>query len=180
VIRVAERAFSDKNVGVNDEPWLRSWLQKVAHRLAEKGYERFDPAVYEPLGFKYAARRTESTALGLGSREDFFIFAETRDLDAQRLSNFTTYAFDFADANTTFGRTRSSNVLCYAVAVTEDLDPQLALHIQRTAPQVRFGAVEMTVAFDLASGQLAYFQGTSLWGLFYCDEMRREIVEVLS
>lgn len=68
----------------------------------------------------------------------------------------------------------------YAVAVTENLDPQLALHIQQTAPPVRFGAVEMAVAFDLASGQLAYFQGTSLWGLFYCDEMRREIIQVLS
>ena len=164
---------------MNFGPWLQSWLQGVAERLATKGYSRFDPTVYDPLGIKYAARRTRPGALGLGSVDDFFILAVIEELDAARLHDFSSYSFQFADSNTDGVRGFFLNLLCYPVAVTEKLDPRLAKQVQQTAPPIHRDAVVMPTVFDLATGQFAYFRGTSLWTLGYGDEMRGEIETTL-
>ena len=66
-------------------------------------------------------------------------------------------------------------VFSFAVAITENLNPQLAEYIRRTTPPKHWAANELPVVFDLANANLCYFEGTPLWGAAYYAGFRREI-----
>jgi hypothetical protein len=67
------------------------------------------------------------------------------------------------------------SVFCYAVAITERIDPGLADWVRNTAPPKHWASNEIPIVFDLADGNLCYFEKTPLWGAAYYAGIRREI-----
>ena len=153
------------------------WLQHVSPKLAANGFQPLPPEVYQPLSYKYAVRRSRFEITKFGMAESFFMFAEIPDLRADVMQSFSATSFGLANQNkvTPLPNGLFACVFCYAVAMTERLDPAVAAHIKTTAPVKHWASNEIPVVFDLASGELCYFEGTPVWGAAYYAGFRREI-----
>ncbi|MBV9241319.1 MAG: hypothetical protein JO314_04850 [Acidobacteria bacterium] len=153
------------------------WLQHVSQKLAANGYSPLDPSIYLARGIKYAVRRSGFELSKFGMVDRFFVFGEAEHLDAQTLQNFSTFAFNFANANKSNPMPNGFFMctFCFPVMITENLDPQLASYVQQNCPPKHWAAQELPAVFDLTTGQLAYFTSTPLWGAAYFAGMRSEI-----
>lgn len=158
---------------MNSTPFLQSASQK----LAANGYGPLQPQVYQPLGFKYAVRRSRFEVLKFGMAESFFLFAEIPNLNAGVLQGFSNQAFNFAGKNKTISLPNGffMSISCFPVAITENLDPNLGKSVVSSSPVKHWAAFEMPVVYDVTSGGLYYFQNTPLWGAAYFAGFRREV-----
>ena len=154
-----------------------SWLQYVSQKLAANSYQQLPPGTYKQQQFRYAVRRSGFEISKFGNAEYFFTFADISNLDPQVIQQYSGSAFKFAMANKSFPLPCGffEAVFCFAVAITENVRPQLAQYVADTAPVKHWSAFEMPVVFDLANGQLHHFQKTPVWGAAYYAGFRREI-----
>lgn len=154
-----------------------SWMQQVSQKLAANAFVPLPPEIYQPQGYKYAARRSRFEISKFGMAEYFFTFAEIPNLTPDVLQNYSSAAFQFAMKNKTVPLPCGlfESVFCFAVAITADLNQQLAQNIGETAPIKHWSAFEMPVVFDLASSSLHYFEKTPVWGAAYYAGFRKEI-----
>ena len=154
-----------------------SWMRQAAQKLAANAYQPMPPEKYQPQNFKYAMHRSRFEISKFGMAENFFVFAEIPNLTPEVLQQFSTASFKFAKANKSFPLPNGWFVatFCFSVAITMNLNPQLARHIRETAPVKHWGAFELPVIFDLANGGLYYFEKTPLWGAAYYNGFRKEI-----
>src|SRR5947208_3308025 len=108
------------------------WLQRVSEKLAANDYLRIEPEKFQPLGYRYAVRRLRGETLlsGFGRTmiDIFFVFADIQNLSPGILGQFSNSVFQFSIQNLGGWRPRGFNkkAYCFAVAITEALDPQLA------------------------------------------------------
>ena len=153
------------------------WLQHVSEKLAANGFRPMAPEKYQPLGFKYVAHRSRFEPSKFGMAERFFTFAEIPNLEAGILHQFSSTSFQFSNKNKSAPLPNGffMAVFCFAVVITEGLHPQLAQSIRNTTPTKHWSAFEIPIVFDMANGDLCYFQGTPLWGAAYYAGFRREI-----
>lgn len=154
-----------------------SWLQQVSQKLAANSYGSMPPEKYQPQNFKYAAHRSRFEITKFGMAENFFVFAEIPNLSAQVLQQYANAAFNFANQNKKVSLPNGLFVatFCYAVAITAHLDQQFAEYVRNTMPTSHWGAFEFPVIFDLATGNLCYYEKTPLWGAAYYRGFRNEI-----
>jgi hypothetical protein len=154
-----------------------SWLQHVSQRLAANSFVPLAPELYQPLGIKYAVRRSRFEISKFGMADTYFVFAEMPNLSADELHRFSNFSFEFANKNKTVVLPNGffMSVFCFAIAITEGLDPQIAQSIRQTAPIKHWAAFEVPVVFDLADANLCYFENTPLWGAAYYAGFRREV-----
>ena len=159
-----------------------SWMQQTSQKLAGNAFVPLAPELYQPQGYKYAVRRTRFEISKLGMAETFFTFAEIPNLTTDVLRQFSNASHQFAVANKKVPLPSGlfESVFCYAVAITADLNPQIAEAVRTAEPIKRWSAFEMTVVCDLASGELYYFEKTPVWGAAYYAGFRREIQANLS
>ncbi len=153
------------------------FFQNVSQRLAANSYAPLAPQTYQPLGFKFGVRRSGFELSKFGVCERFFLFAEIPNLDATVLQSYSAGAFQFANKNksTPLPNGLFSCVFCFAVVVTENLDPQLAQAIRDSSPIKHWSAFEMPVVYDVANGGLYYFEKTPVWGAAYYAGFRQEV-----
>ncbi len=153
------------------------WLQNVSQKLALSGFSPLSPEKYQPQGFKYAVRRSRFEISKFGMAESFFTFAEIPNLRQEILTQYSTTAFKFANSNKSFPLPNGLFVatFCYAVAITANIDVQLAQYVKATSPIKHWSAFEMPIVFDLTSGNLFYFEKTPMWGAAYYNGFRNEI-----
>lgn len=163
-------------------PDSNSWMQTVVQKLQVNQFMALTPEIYQPPGFKYAARRSRFEISKFGMAETFFTFAEIPNLTPDILRNFSSTSFQFANKNKSVPLPNGFFVAttCFAAAITMNLDPQMAESVRQSAPVKHWGAFEMPVVFDLASGNLVYFEKTPAWGAAYYAGFRREIQSNLS
>lgn len=154
-------------------PTSDKWLTHIAPRLQFAGFVPLPPQPH----FKYAVRRTRFEITKFGMCESFFVFAELPNLTPQMLGGFSQAAFQCAMASKTVPLPCGffEAVFCFPVAITTNLHPQMAEWIKQTEPPKHWASAEMPVAFDLATGQLAYLERTPFWGAAYFSGFRREI-----
>ena len=154
-----------------------SWLQGVSQKLAANGYTSLPPEKYQAQNFKYSAGRSRFEITKFGMAENFFTFAEIPNLTQQIMMQYTNAAFQFANANKKVSLPNGIFVatFSYAVAITAHLNPQLAQFVRETMPTAHWGAFELPVIFDLATGELCYYEKTPLWGAAYYRGFRKEI-----
>ena len=154
-----------------------SWLQYVSQKLAANSFLPLPPETYQPQGYKYAVRRSRFEITKFGMAETFFTFAEIPNLSPAVLQQFSGASFEFANNNKAVSLPNGLFValFCFAVALTENLDPQTAEFIRDTAPIKHWSAFEMPVVIDLTNGNLVYFEKTPVWGAAYYSGFRREI-----
>lgn len=159
-----------------------SWLLQVSQQLAANDYKPLSPEIYQAQNFKFAAHRSRFEVSKFGMAENFFIFAEIPNLTVEVLQQFSTAAVRFAEANKASKLPNGFFVAAfyYPVAITANLNPQFADYIRATAPIKHWGAFEMPVVFDLATGGLYYYEKTPLFGWAYYAGFRREIQANLS
>ncbi len=140
-------------------------------------YRPMRPEVYQPLGYVFGAHYSGFELTKFGMVERFFLFAETPNLDAGKLQQFSSASFEFANGNksTSLPNGLFMCVHCFPVAITTDLDPELARIISESEPAKHFAAAEMPVVFDITDGSLNYFRKTPFWGAAYFAGFRREI-----
>ena len=153
------------------------WLQHVSQKLAANGFRPLAPEKYQPTGYKYAAQRTRFEISKFGMADAFFTFAEIPGIQPTVMQSYSATSFELANKNkgTPLPNGFFSFVVCFAVAITERLDPQVAQWIRAETPAKHWAANEMPVVFDLADGTLSYYEGTPLWGAAYFSGFRREI-----
>lgn len=158
------------------------WIQQVSQRLAANNYQPLPAEKYQPQNFKYVARRSRFELSKFGMAENFFTFAEIPNLTPEVLRQYTTASFKFANANKKVSLPNGLFVatFCFAVAMTANLHPQLAQYVRETMPASHWGAFELPVVFDLANGNLCYYEKTPLWGAAYYKGFRKEIQSNLS
>lgn len=158
-----------------------SWLQYVSQKLAANSFTPLSPGTYQPQGYKYAVRRSRFEITKFGIAETFFTFAEIPNLSPEVLKKFSGASFAFANQNKAVSLPNGLFValFCFAVAITENLDPQTAEFIRGTAPDKHWSAFEIPVAVDVTNGNLAYYEKTPAWGAAYYAGFRRQIEENL-
>ena len=158
---------------INSTPWL----QHVSQSLAANAFRPMAPELYQPQGYLYAAHRSRFEVSKFGMAETFFTFAEIPNVQSGVLQSYSSLSFQFANNNksTPLPNGFFVAIFCFAVAITEGLDPHLALSICDTAPTKHWSAFEIPIVFDLATGDLCYFQKTPVWGAAYYAGFRREI-----
>ena len=153
------------------------WLQHVSQKLAANGFRPLAPEKYQPMGYKYVAHRSRFEISKFGMAEAFFTFAEIENVHGPTLQAYAGTSFQLGKKNKSAPLPNGffMSVFCFAVAITEGLDPRLAESIRDTAPVKHWAAFEIPIVFDLSNGQLCYFQKTPLWGAAYYAGFRREI-----
>ena len=153
------------------------WLQQVSQKLSANGFRPMAPEIYQPMSYKYAAHRSRFEVTKFGMAESFFTFAEIPGVQGPVLQNYSNVSFGLAKKNKSAPLPNGffMSVFCYAVAITENLDPRLAQSIRDTAPTKHWAAFEVPIVFDLTNGDLCYFEKTPLWGAAYYAGFRREI-----
>jgi hypothetical protein len=159
-----------------------AWLQRAAGTLQAGGFVPLDPQQYYSLGFKYAVRRTRFEITKFGMAETFFVFADIAGpLSPQIMAGFSDVALQLAMRSKKVGLPCGvfESVWCFSVAITNGLHPQVADVIRNTTPPKHFSAGEIPVVYDAATGQLAYFEQTPMWGAAYYAGFRREIERFL-
>ena len=154
-----------------------SWLNYVSQKLAANGFSPLAPATYQQQGYKYVARRSRFELTKFGMVEAFFTFAEIPNLSPAIAQQFSAASFAFANRNKSISLPNGFFValFCFAVVITENLHQETADFITNTTPPAHWAANEMRVVFDLATGNLFYFQNTPIWGAAYYGGLRREI-----
>jgi hypothetical protein len=153
------------------------WLNHVSQKLAANGFRPLAPEKYGPMGFKYVAHRSRFEISKFGMAETFFTFAEIENIQPPTLQSFAGISFQLGNKNKSAPLPNGffMSVFCYAVAITERLDPQVADWVRNTSPVKHWAAFEIPIVFDLTSGELCYFQKTPVWGAAYYAGFRREI-----
>ena len=153
------------------------WLQHVSQKLAANGFKPLAPEKYQSLSYKYVARRSRFEISKFGMVEAFFTFAEIPDAQPQVLQSYSAISFDLANKNKSAPLPNGFFMctFCYAVAITERLDPQVAEWVRNTTPPKHWASNEILVVFDLSDGNLCYLEKTPVWGAAYFAGMRREI-----
>lgn len=162
-------------------PHSESWLQHVAPRLTQQGFQALAPDTYLSQGFMYAVRRTRFEITKFGMSEAFFVFAQIDQLTPQLMTQFGNAAFRLAE------RCKSvplpcgffEHIVCYPVAITYQMHPQMADWVRFQEPSMRWAANEMPVAFDTSTGYLCYFERTPMWGAAYFAGFRGTIEKCL-
>ena len=159
-----------------------SWLQQTAQKLAANSFQPLPAEVYQAQGFKYAVRRSRFELTKFGMAEYFFTFAEIPNLTPDVLRQFSSASFRYANANKSVPLPNGLFVgtFCFAVAITAHLGEETQQFIRFTEPATHWGAFEMRIAFDLATGGLYYYEKTPLWGGAYYAGFRREVTNNLS
>ncbi|MFO0817412.1 MAG: hypothetical protein U1A77_05690 [Pirellulales bacterium] len=162
-------------------PHSESWLQHVAPRLLAGGFQPLPPESYSSQGFMYAVRRTRFEITKFGMSEAFFVFAQIDQLTPQLLSQFSNSAFRLAEHHKTVPLPCGffEHIVCYPVAITYQIHPQMADWVRTSEPSKRWAANEMPVAFDTSTGYLCYFEKTPLWGAAYFSGFRQTIEQFL-
>jgi hypothetical protein len=152
-------------------------MQYIAPKLAANGFSPLAPAIYQPQGYKYIARKSGFELSKFGMADYFFTFAEIPDLTPAMMSQFSAASFNLANANKAVGLPNGffSFMACFAVAITENLNQETANFIANTTPPAHWASNEIPVAFDLTSKNLVYFQNTPVWGAAYFAGFRRRI-----
>lgn len=158
------------------------WLQNVNQKLSSNGFSPLAAEKYQSQGFKYVARRSRFEITKFGMAETFFSFTEIPNLTKEILMQYSNTSFKFSNNNRNFPLPNGFFVstFCYAVAITANLDIQLAQYVKDTAPIKHWSAFEMPVVFDLTDGNLFYFEKTPFWGAAYYNGFRNEIKKNLS
>lgn len=158
-------------------PNIGAWLQHVSQRLAANGYRPMKPEVYQPMGYLFGTSFSGFELSKFGMVERFFLFAEIPDLDAANLQAFSAASFQFANKNKTVPLPNGlfTCTHCFAVAVTSNVDPQLAQMLKDSSPIMHWAAFEMPIIFDLTTGRLIHYQKTPIWGSAYHAGFRREV-----
>ena len=153
------------------------WLHRVAARLQSHRFVPMTPQSYQAAGFKFAAHRSRFEIMKFGMAETFFIFADISELTHQSMTSFSNTAFQFAIRSKSVPLPRGlfESVWCFAVAITNNLHPQVAESIRGAVPRKHWSAGEIPVAFDAATGLLCYFEKTPVWGAAYYAAFRRQI-----
>src|ERR1044071_8162443 len=159
------------------QPNSEAWLSHVAGRLQADDFVPLDPRSYQPAGFRFALRRTRFEITKFGMAETFFVFADIPVLTPQLMTQFSSAAFDFAmqSKSVLLPCGLFDSVWCFAVAITNNVHPQLAEWIRSTTPPKHWSAGEMPVVFDAMTGYLCYFDQTPIWGAAYYAGFRRQI-----
>lgn len=159
-----------------------AWLNHVAGRLRGDSFEPLPPHDYQPAGFKFAVRRTRFELTKFGMSETFFVFSDIAGLNPQAMGAFSSAAFRLAIRSKSVPLPCGlfESVWCYAVAITNNVDPRMSQFIRDAAPQKHWAAAEIPVVFDTTTGQICYFEKTPLWGAAYYAGFRREIQRYLS
>jgi hypothetical protein len=154
-----------------------AWLQHVSQTLAANGYGPLDPGRYQPKGYLYVVRRSGFEISKFGMVDRFFTFAEIERLEWATLWSFSRTSFDLANSNksTPLPNGFFQTLFCFPVILTQNFDPGLAQQVRQNSPPKHWAAQEMPVVVDVATGDLAYFESTPLWGAAYFAGMRREI-----
>ncbi len=154
-----------------------SWMRQVSQKLAGNAFVPLAPELYQPQDCKHAVRRTRFEISKFGMAETFFTFAEIPNLTIDVLRQFSNASHQFAVANKKVPLPSGlfESVFCFAVAITANLNPQIAQYVRDNEPIKHWSAFELTVVYDLAGGGLYYFEKTPLWGAVYYAGFRREI-----
>lgn len=159
-----------------------TFLNRVSQKLGANGFVPMAPELYQPLGFKFATRRSRFELSKFGMHDAVFVFAEIAELDALKMKTFADAVFEFARANKSVALPNGifMSISCFPVAITSALDPKVSHWVKNSEPTAHYGGFEMPVIYDVTNGWLSYYEKTQLWGAAYTAGFRKQVVDNLT
>ncbi|MGD9116921.1 MAG: hypothetical protein PVJ61_07095 [Dehalococcoidia bacterium] len=159
-----------------------SYLSAITQRLEAEGFIIEKDITFKEQTFDYLAKRTKFEIAKRLFVTTSYVFTRFSSLDISLLRNFSATAFEYARnvRGLPLPFRFFYGVVCYPVAIVDDIDESVAKAIRSQAPPKHFMASEMLVVYSLASGALYYCEITPMWGALYYDQMRMIINAMLS
>jgi hypothetical protein len=153
------------------DTWPEGTSEIIARRLLDQGF---------PL----AARLTRFELTKFGMAEYFFVFGLFPSVTLLEFATFAGLARIYAAHHKTVPLPHGlfESVICYPVAVVQELGPGLAEHLRTEAP-LAFGDIDhfwMPVVYEIGTGTLHTYEKTPTWGSAYYSGFRRMIREILA
>ena len=132
--------------------------------------------------FAMVARRRRIEPGKMGIADTTLVFQTFPEVGLGTLKDFSAAAFRLASGLGSGGPPRGLGkaLICYAVAVTEDVDDATSAAVRGQAPVKHWAANELAVVVALGSNRLHYFERTPLWGAAYYRGFRKTIERFLS
>jgi hypothetical protein len=163
-------------------PVEQRYLDLVAGRLEAGGFELSRDVASGDREFALVARRRRVEPGKMGIADTTLVFQTLRAVGQGALKDFSAAAFRLASRLGSGGPPRGLGkaVICYAVAVTEQIDDATIAGVRAQAPVKHWAANELPVVVDLSSNTLHYFQRTPMWGAAYYRGFRKTIERYLS
>lgn len=161
---------------------MTDYLSTVTQRLKADGFKITENVIYEDRVFKYVAKRKRSLVQYLSFETVLFIFVTFNSIDWWSLREFSEKCFRYAkkSKSTPFPLGLFESVLCFPVAIVEDIDAAIAEAIRNKEPPRHWRAQEMPVICALKSGHLHYFEGTPTLNALFWNYFREMIRKMLS
>ena len=158
------------------------YLSQVIERLETAGFNIKTNITHKGQHFEYVARGRRYEIDKQGFVFSFFTFSVFPSLDIEGLKDFSAKSFNYAVRSFTIPLPRGlfCGIICYPVAIVDDVDNDTSEFIRKKAPPKHFSAAEMPVIYCLKTRELHYMEITPLWGSMYWDQLRFIINAMLS
>ena len=165
-----------------------AYLSRVTQRLKANGFVIRKNITYKEQAFDYVAKRTMYEIDKFGFVATFYLFARFSSLDFSSLREFSKKSFRYAErasgiplaGGIPLPRGIFFSIVCYPVAIVNDIDTHTSDAICSKAPPKHWAAGEMPVVYSLEWRTLYYYELTPIWGQFYYDQMRQTINNMLA
>lgn len=154
--------------GCRDCKELEQYFKTTLTKLKQKGcLDIRQNVTHKSIQFNYIAKIKDFEA-GLGMRgEAFFLFSEFTDLKMPTLQQFSAQSMLWARksvspdaAGQAFFNFRMPTHLCFAIAIVDELDPEIRISIQTTNPfdlRVDMLWYEIPVVYELSQQKIYFY-----------------------
>ncbi len=144
-------------------------------------YFGFDSVtVHADAGIDRVFKRSRFEATKFGNVDVYCCVEFFEKIDAESFKTFSSRMFDLAMKH------RKGNpvglgamLIVYPLIITENIPEEVYLETKRYCPK-HFAANEFPCVFDLAAGNLYYYEQTPVWGSAYYSGIRRDAYNFFS
>jgi len=164
------------------------YLSVITQRLMANGFVINNNVIYKNQTFDCVAKRIMYEIDKFGFIATFFIFARFSSLDIGLLKDYSRKSFKYAErasgiplaGGIPLPRGFFFGIICYSIAIVDDVDTYISETIRKKAPPKHFAAFEIPVIYNLASGALYYYEVSPYWGNWYHNQIRQTIKNMLA
>ena len=159
-------------------PSTATYLEGARERLDVGEYSWLDAGTT----FAGAAWKKSFQMTKFGMWETFFVFREFDGLDSTTFERFVADAATWTIGHRSVSLPRGlfAGLGVFSVALAQSAGASVLAAVREKEPHKRWAAMEMPVVYDAETGQLAYYEGTPMWGAAYFRGLRKQLTDVFS
>lgn len=154
----------------------------ILKRLKKEGFRLTEGVQYRDHTFRYVAKRTRFELDKFGFFDTLFMFNEDCPPEISALRGLSRDCLDYALKKSRIPLPRGflRGLVCYSVALVDQLDAITAETIRTQDPPRHWAAFEFLIAYERNTDQLHYLERTPKWGRLYWDHFRKVTFQMLS